>query len=212
MADKPVKRPPTLEDLGFEQRPMVRWLDPIELIQTGLRTGISTIFGEFADKRELQQALVKDDDYVFPSYGQGDLWLDFVADTGDPEDEAADHREGADQGDGARCPAQGQHGRPEGEPRHDDHVERAGDRLAVAQLGSHRAGAQPGDRAGQDRQCSRQAAAITAACRPAQWIRPTGRLSSRAVRPAASSWAWSATRVVANSPSGTGSSNSRDAT
>ena len=62
---------------------MVRWLDPVELIQTGLRTGISTIFGEFADKRELQQALVHDDDYHFPDYGRGDLWLDFVADTGD---------------------------------------------------------------------------------------------------------------------------------
>ena len=83
MADDPVRRPPTLEKLGFEQRPMVRWLDPIELIQTGLRTAISTIFGEFADKRELQQALVNDDDYAFPNYGPGDVWLDFVADTGD---------------------------------------------------------------------------------------------------------------------------------
>ena len=83
MADNPVMRPPSLAKLGFKQRPMVRWLDPIELIQTGLRTAISTIFGEFADKRELQQALVHDDDYGFPPYGPGDLWLDFVADTGD---------------------------------------------------------------------------------------------------------------------------------
>ena len=58
---------------------------------------------------------------------------------------------------------------------------------------------------------SRLAAAITAVCSPAHRIRPTGRLSSRRVRPATSSWAWSATRDAANSPSGTGSSSSSDA-
>jgi hypothetical protein len=76
-------RPESLETLGFERRPMVRWLDPFELIQTGLRTAISMVFGEFADKREMQEALAKGvvDD---PDQGYGeDLWLDFVADSGD---------------------------------------------------------------------------------------------------------------------------------
>jgi hypothetical protein len=84
VADDPIKRPPTLDKLKFECQPMVRWLDPLELIQTGLRTAISTVFGEFADKRELQEALVHDVEERFPDYTKvGDLWLDFVADSGD---------------------------------------------------------------------------------------------------------------------------------
>ena len=36
---------------------MVRWFDPLQLIQTGIRKAISETFGDYADKRELQAAL-----------------------------------------------------------------------------------------------------------------------------------------------------------
>jgi hypothetical protein len=62
--------------------PMVAWLDPLQLIQTGIRTAISAIFGEYADKREMQQALA-DDESEYPPYDKGELWVDYVADLGD---------------------------------------------------------------------------------------------------------------------------------
>jgi hypothetical protein len=35
-----------------KKQPMVGWFDPIPLIQTAIRVVMSTVFGEFADKRE----------------------------------------------------------------------------------------------------------------------------------------------------------------
>ena len=69
---------------------MVGWFDPAQLIQTAIRVVISSLFGEFADRREAFAAAnpIKDDaldercDYA-KRYPDGDLWLDYVADTGD---------------------------------------------------------------------------------------------------------------------------------
>ena len=66
---------------------MVRWLSPRILIEAGLRVVVSSLFGQYADKREFQAAL---DPQPGPplAYGEADeedgaLWLDFVADLGD---------------------------------------------------------------------------------------------------------------------------------
>lgn len=73
-----------------KRMPMVGWFDPGQLIQTAIRVLISTLFGEFADRREAFAAAnpIKDDkldercDYATRCPG-GDFWLDYVADTGD---------------------------------------------------------------------------------------------------------------------------------
>jgi hypothetical protein len=59
----------------------VPWLAPLLLLSTGLRTVLSTLFGAYLDKRELQHALP---DEVSQQPGtDGELWLDYVADLGD---------------------------------------------------------------------------------------------------------------------------------
>ena len=73
-----------------KKMPMVGWFDPGQLIQTAIRVLISTLFGEFADRREAFAAAnpIKDDkldercDYA-AKHPAGDFWLDYVADTGD---------------------------------------------------------------------------------------------------------------------------------
>ncbi len=71
------------KDFGFERRPMVDWLAPGQLAQTGIKAVISDIFGSYADKRDVMAALDPgprlDDLYA----REDELWLDFVADLGD---------------------------------------------------------------------------------------------------------------------------------
>ena len=72
---------------------MVRWFDPPQLAATAIRVAISTVFGEFADRREaMSMAREIDPDAIDPAYryaaaedgtAAGDFWFDFVADTGD---------------------------------------------------------------------------------------------------------------------------------
>ena len=47
----------TPEVLGFQRRPMVCWLSPKGLAGTGMRVLLSSIFGVYSDKREIQAAL-----------------------------------------------------------------------------------------------------------------------------------------------------------
>jgi hypothetical protein len=70
--------------------PMTGWFDPGQLLQTGVRVAISTVFGQFADKREaLAAANPIDDAALDPCFDysarcpEGEFWFDFVADTGD---------------------------------------------------------------------------------------------------------------------------------
>jgi len=72
------------------KRRMVGWFNPILLIQTAIRVLMSTIFGEFADKREAFAAANPiDDGALDPSFDyarrhpDGNFWFDFVADVGD---------------------------------------------------------------------------------------------------------------------------------
>lgn len=68
--------------------PMTGWYDPVILMATAIRVAISTVFGQFADKREAiaatnaiePQPFDKTIDY---SNETGDFWFDFMADTGD---------------------------------------------------------------------------------------------------------------------------------
>jgi hypothetical protein len=70
---------------------MVGWYDIRQLVPTGIRTAISTVFGEFADRREsIAAARAIDSKAIEPVYdyskradADGGFWFDFVADTGD---------------------------------------------------------------------------------------------------------------------------------
>src|SRR5215468_6139814 len=82
MDDEPVKR-----------LSMYGWYDPAHLLQTGIRVGIATVFGEFLDRRELfgnrddpkPATLDPYHDYSKDAAKghRAEIWLDFVADTGD---------------------------------------------------------------------------------------------------------------------------------
>ncbi len=85
----PVAPPdPDPEALGFEPfRPMVKWFMPSELARAGAEAVISSLFGAYADNRELQA--IRDDIEPF-SYACDDagapadeIWIDYVADLGD---------------------------------------------------------------------------------------------------------------------------------
>ncbi len=69
------------------QWPPTSWLDPIDLARTGLQTVLAGLFGAFADKREVLAALYPDDDKVarpaFDYSGTGEVWFDYISDTGD---------------------------------------------------------------------------------------------------------------------------------
>ena len=43
--------------LGFNPQPMVRWLGPRGLSATAMQVLLSTIFGAYSDKRDIQAAL-----------------------------------------------------------------------------------------------------------------------------------------------------------
>jgi hypothetical protein len=70
--------------------PMTGWYNPVVLVRTAIRVAISTVFGEFADRREAMamanaisaQPFDASFDYS-QNAPQGDFWFDFMADTGD---------------------------------------------------------------------------------------------------------------------------------
>lgn len=84
--------PSTEEDLDFRRRPMVDWLAPGQLAATGIKAVLSSIFGAYADKREVQAALHPSEtgqDLYAVDYSTEDdaseepFWLDYAADLGD---------------------------------------------------------------------------------------------------------------------------------
>ena len=69
---------------------MAGWFDPGVLVQTGIRAAVSTVFGQFADRREAIAAAnavaARPADAEFDyavRHGDGDFWIDYLADTGD---------------------------------------------------------------------------------------------------------------------------------
>ena len=97
------ERPQSEADLDFTPQRMVRWFNPLELVRAGVRAGLSTLFGAYADRRELQalQASAQSRDRAEMTTGtvrtaSGDgshewydlsdpesLWIDYTADLGD---------------------------------------------------------------------------------------------------------------------------------
>lgn len=69
---------------------MVSWFAPKILFQTGIKVAISGLFGNYADKREMEAALAdkatdeKELSSMAADYAQREeIWIDFVSDTGD---------------------------------------------------------------------------------------------------------------------------------
>lgn len=73
---------PQRVDLGFVPQRPIRWLSPRELGSAGLRVALSSAFGEYSDKRELEELL---DESLHPprSDDTDGIWFDYVADLGD---------------------------------------------------------------------------------------------------------------------------------
>jgi hypothetical protein len=71
--------------------PMTGWYNPLVLVRTGIRVAVSTVFGEFADRREAiaasnaiaAQPIDPSFDYSNAVAHGAEFWLDFLADTGD---------------------------------------------------------------------------------------------------------------------------------
>ncbi len=82
------KRPPdppgSLERLMWRPQRMVQWFDPVQLGNTAVRALLSSIFGAYADKREVQAALSRDAQPAVHDYSRRtELWIDYVSDVGD---------------------------------------------------------------------------------------------------------------------------------
>ncbi len=68
--------------LGFTPQGEVRWLSPQELWRTAVKVGLSSVFADYADRREVQAALPSACISI-PEDAMGGVWVDFVADVGD---------------------------------------------------------------------------------------------------------------------------------
>lgn len=72
--------------LDFRRQGMVDWFSPSQLAKTGLRAVVSSVFGNYADKREIQAALSKNEELLTDSphnfSDREDIWIDYVSDLG----------------------------------------------------------------------------------------------------------------------------------
>jgi hypothetical protein len=86
-ASPPARARPTSmqpSELGFTPQHPVHWLSPTMLATTALQVVLSSVFGEFLDKRELQGSLPdKINDERPGQVDDTEVWFDFVADLGD---------------------------------------------------------------------------------------------------------------------------------
>jgi len=71
----------TADQLRFTPQRATRWFSPGVLAASGLHVGVTSAFGSFLDKRELQESKAATPDLRYA--GRDELWLDYVADTGD---------------------------------------------------------------------------------------------------------------------------------
>ena len=65
------------------QESQVKWFEVRQLVATAFKTLAATVIGSMSGRRELMAALDPDPPYVADFSGQEDMWLDYVADTGD---------------------------------------------------------------------------------------------------------------------------------
>ncbi|SFT86194.1 hypothetical protein SAMN05660657_03546 [Geodermatophilus amargosae] len=69
--------------LGFRPQEAVRWLSPAELWRAGVKVVLSSLFADYADKREIQAGLPAGPALDLRGGPDADLWIDYVADLGD---------------------------------------------------------------------------------------------------------------------------------
>ncbi|MFH5832694.1 metallophosphoesterase [Halalkalibaculum sp. DA384] len=69
---------------SFERMDMVDWYSPAQLASTGMRAVVSAVFGDYADKREIQAALERNQKAMkpFDFSERSELWMDYVSDLG----------------------------------------------------------------------------------------------------------------------------------
>ena len=70
----------------YTQEPMVNWLSPVQLLMTALRVTAARTIGAFADARAVQAALnpaSANPAITVPADADGNVWVDYLADTGD---------------------------------------------------------------------------------------------------------------------------------
>lgn len=67
--------------MQFEQKPMVGWYDVKQLMSTAVKTVVSSVFGSYSDKREIQ-AFAQQQSY-FDFSEKDELWIDYISDLGD---------------------------------------------------------------------------------------------------------------------------------
>jgi hypothetical protein len=81
--DTPPPRPRSLEEveLRFDPQKAVRWYSPGALTESGLHVGLTSVFGSFLDKRELQARKAPTVDHTYAA--RDEVWIDYTADTGD---------------------------------------------------------------------------------------------------------------------------------
>ncbi|TPE42474.1 hypothetical protein [Pontibacter mangrovi] len=65
----------------FRRKPMVRWFNPLQLLDTAVRVMVSFVFSTYADKRESFATTRKAPSYDYS--GREELWLNYIADVGD---------------------------------------------------------------------------------------------------------------------------------
>ncbi len=78
----PPGRPREWSDFKFKRAKATRWFAPNVLADAGLRVAVASAFGAFLDKRELQKAVFPDTEPQ-PTGPTGEIWFDFISDTGD---------------------------------------------------------------------------------------------------------------------------------
>jgi len=71
----------SLASLQFARHRPTRWLNPDVLVGSGLRYALTSVFGSFLDKRELQANIPAAVDTRYAKASS--LWFDYMADTGD---------------------------------------------------------------------------------------------------------------------------------
>ena len=79
---RPTSEDPKKNELGFTRvNHMTPWLSPTQLFRTALNVVLSSIFGSYSDKREIQGSLAEDPPADYSATEE--MWIDFVADLGD---------------------------------------------------------------------------------------------------------------------------------
>ncbi|GEO07360.1 hypothetical protein AAE02nite_50240 [Adhaeribacter aerolatus] len=80
-AAEKVKRAFQEDPFDYTPKKMVGWYDARQLLGTAVKTVISSVFGSYSDKREIQACLAKPDTYDYSHLNE--VWIDYMSDTGD---------------------------------------------------------------------------------------------------------------------------------